>query len=256
MYLTKLKQTTEHELNSGIQDVVISIPVYYTDAQRRALCDAAEIAGLRVLRLIPDVSAAALQWGIPKTDLPEDGVRYVAFVDVGQSDLAVSVVGYQKGKMMVKGVAFDRHFGGRDFDNTLAEHFIAAIKEKYKMDINTNAKARFRLLAACEKTKKVLSANLQSPLNVECLMNDKDVSLMIDRPQFEELIKPLCAKIDVVLDRALSVAGVTKQDIESVEIVGGTTRIPAVKQRISDYFGKDLSTTLNQDECVAKGCAF
>lgn len=256
MLLTKLKEITEKELGTAMSDVVISIPAYYTESQRRALIEAAEVAGLNTLRLMHDVSAAALQWGITKVDLPESEPKYVAFVDIGQSDMSVAIVGFVKRKMMVKSIVYDRHFGGRQFDQVLLDHFVEEFKQKYKMDISTNPKALFRLRTACEKVKKVLSANMQSPINVECLMNDKDVSGMIDRASFEDYTAELRGRIDAVLQKALDVAGVTKKDIDSVEIVGGTTRIPSVKQKISDFFGKDISTTLNQDECVAKGCAF
>lgn len=122
------------------------------------------------------------------------------------------------------------------------------------MDVRTNSKALYRLRLTCERVKKILSANSQAPVNVECLMNDKDVSSMIDRPGFEALVEPLLNRIEGPVLRALEAAGITKDQVDAVEIVGGTTRIPAVKQRIGVLFGKDVSTTLNQDECVAKGC--
>ena len=258
MYLTKLKQTTEAELGRDMSDVVVSIPAYYTDAQRRALISAGEIAGLNILRMIPDLTAAALQWGITKTDLPEpeQGVKYVAFVDVGQSDTSVEIIAFNKGKMSVKAIAFERHLGGRDFDQALLNHFVDEFKTKYKMDVRSNKKALFRLRSACERVKKVLSANSQAPLNIECLMDDKDVSSMVQRADFEQWVQPLIDRLDAPLNRALDIAGVTKEDIDVVEIIGGTTRIPMVKQKICNFFGKELSTTLNQDECVAKGCAF
>lgn len=152
-------------------------------------------------------------------------------------------------------MAYERNLGGRDFDSLLCNYFVEEFKTKYKMDITTNAKAHFRLQAACERVKKVLSANAQSPINVECLMNDKDVSGIVERQTFEELAKPLLDRLQGPMEKALELAGVTKEQIDSVEVIGGTTRIPAVKQRIGEFFGKYISTTLNQDECVAKGCA-
>jgi heat shock protein 4 len=204
MYFGKLKAIAEKELQKTVTDVVVSIPPYFTDAQRHAMLDAAEIAGLNILRLMHDTTASALQWGITKTDLPEGTPKYVAFVDCGQSDCSVSIVAFQKGKMMVcpmllfidyiesfglqsllsdqvKGVAWERNLGGRDFDEVLLNHFVEEFKTKYKIDIRTNAKALFRLRLACERVKKVLSANAQAPINVECLMNDKDVAGLVDR---------------------------------------------------------------------------
>lgn len=140
MYLVKLKETTEHELNSPVSDCVLSIPPYYTDAQRRAMLDAAEIAGLNPLRLMPDVTASALQWGITKTDLPEEKPKHVVFVDVGQSDTSVAVVAFKKGHMAVKGVASDRALGGRDFDAVLLDHFV----EEYKVE-ESECVARVRI---------------------------------------------------------------------------------------------------------------
>ena len=255
MFLSKLKEITESELKMGVVDVVVGVPVWFTESQRRALKAAAQIAGLNVLRLINDITAAGLQWGITR-ELPETEAKHVAFVDVGNSDFTVQIASYVKGKMTVKACAFDRNLGGRDLDQALLTHFVEEFKEKYKMDVSTNPKALFRLRSACERVKKVMSANLQSPLNVECLMNDKDVSSMVDRPYFEELIAPVVGRITPILQAALDQSGLKVEDISSVELIGGTTRVPLVKSKITEFFGKEPSTTLNQDECVAKGCAF
>lgn len=136
MYLGKLKNTTETEIKGSVTDVVLSIPVYYTDAQRRALMDAAEIAGLNPLRLMHAITASALQWGITKTDLPESEPKYIAFVDIGQSDCSVSIVAFKKGHMAVKGVAYDRHLGGRQFDEVLVDHFV----EEFKVGLPVSVK--------------------------------------------------------------------------------------------------------------------
>jgi heat shock protein 4 len=256
MYLNGLKEIVEKEIKMPMNDCVLSIPCYYTDVQRRALIDSAEIAGLNVLRLVSDTTAAALQWGITKSDLPEGAPKYVAFVDLGQSDFSVSIVAYQKGKMAVKGVASDSHIGGRDFDDALFNYFVEEFKTKYKMDVRTNLKASYRLRVTCERVKKILSANHQAPLNIECLMNEKDVASMIERSKFEELISGLLDRLVQPMERAMAMAGVSKDDISCVEIVGGCTRIPIIKHYISNFFGKEISNTLNQEECVAKGCAF
>lgn len=256
MYLAKLKDTAGKELGgSSVSDVVISVPSWFTDGQRRSMLDAAEIAGLNPLRLMNDTTAAALGYGITKTDLPEsDEPRHVVFCDFGHSSYQVAVVAFSKGQLTVMGTAADRHFGGRDFDHALLEHFAEEIKGKYKVDVKSSPKAIFRLLAGCERLKKVLSANALAPLNVESLMEDIDVSSQLKREDFEALVAPLLEKVSVPLEQALAQAGLTKDQIHSVEMVGGSSRVPALKERVSEFFGKPLSFTSNQDEAVARGC--
>ncbi|BGP10390.1 Heat shock protein hsp88 [Rhodotorula toruloides] len=255
MFLAKLRDTAAAELKSAVNDVTIAVPVWYTEAQRRAVLDAAEIAGLNCLRLINDTTATALGYGITKTDLPttEEPSRNVAFVDIGHSDYSVSIVSFNKGQLVVRSTAFDRHFGGRDFDLALVRHFAKEFETKYKIDVLSNKKATFRLSAAVEKLKKILSANPVAPLSVESIMNDIDASSTMEREQFEELIKPLLEKATKPLEEALAASGLTKEDIETVELVGGSTRVPSLKQAIQDYFGRPLSFTTNQDEAIARG---
>ena len=258
MFLSKVKATASAELKLPVSDIVISVPPWFTDVQRRSILDAAEIAGLKLLRLINDTTATALGYGITKLDLPtaEEKPRRVAFIDIGHSNYACSVVEFKKGELNVKSTAYDRHFGGRDFDKALVDHFAKEFKEKYKIDINTNPKALVRVAAAAEKMKKILSANAQAPLSIESLMNDVDVSSMMKRDELEALIQPLLDRVTVPLEQALIEAKLKPEDIDSVEMVGGCTRVPALKERISKFFGKQLSFTLNQDEAVARGCAF
>jgi len=250
-----LRDTAQAELKANVNDVVIAVPGWYTDVQRRAVLDAAEIANLHPLRLINELTATALGYGITKTDLPppEEKPRYVAFVDIGHSQYQVAIVAFSKGALHVKGFAYDHHFGGRDLDYALLQHFAAEFKEKYKIDVLSNKKAIFRLAAAVEKLKKVLSANAQAPLNVESLMNDIDASSSYTREAFEELIAPLLERTIAPLERALAQADISKDDIETVELIGGSTRVPALKSRVQEFFGKPLSFTCNQDEAVARG---
>ncbi|KAI0161783.1 heat shock protein Hsp88 [Hypoxylon sp. FL1284] len=258
MYLSKVKQTAQNELRLPVSDLVISVPAWFTDVQRRNLLDAAEIAGLKLLRVMNDTTAAALGYGITKLDLPaaEEKPRRVAFVDIGHADYSCSVVEFKKGELSVKSTAYDRHFGGRDFNLALVNHFAKEFKGKYKIDITTNPKAMVRVEAAAEKLKKILSANQQAPMNIESLMNDIDVTGMITRQEFEALVEPLLHRATVPLEQALAEAKLAKEDIDVIELVGGCTRVPALKERIQTFFGKQLSFTLNQDEAVARGCAF
>lgn len=258
MFLSKVKATASAELKLPVSDIVIGVPPWFTDVQRRSLMDAAEIAGLKLLRLINDTTATALGYGITKLDLPtaEEKPRRIAFVDIGHSNYTCSIVEYKKGELAVKATAYDRHFGGRNFDKALIDHFAKEFKEKYKIDIYTNAKALVRVAAAAEKMKKILSANAQAPISIESLMNDIDVQGIMKREELEELLKPLLERATGPLEQALSEAKLKIEDIDAVEMVGGCTRVPSLKERISKFFNKPLSFTLNQDEAVARGCAF
>ncbi|KAL7926330.1 heat shock protein 70 [Trichoderma austrokoningii] len=258
MYLSKIKQTTASEMKLPVNDICLSVPAWFTDSQRRALLDAAEIAGLKVLRLMNDTTAAALGWGITKLDLPaaEEPARRVCFIDIGHSNYTCSIVEFKKGELAVKATAWDRNFGGRDFDKALVDHLAKEFKGKYKVDIYTHGRAMARTIAAAEKTKKILSANQQAPVNIESLMNDVDASAMVTRQEFEAMVEPLLARIHVPLEQALAQAKLTKDDIDVVEIVGGGSRVPALKDRIQAFFEKPLSYTMNADEAIARGCAF
>lgn len=257
-FLTKVKQTASAELKLPVSDVVLSVPVWFTDAQRRAILDASEIAGLKTLRLINDTTAVALGYGITKTDLPtaEEKPRRVVFVNIGHSNYTATVVEFKKGELTVKATAWDRHFGGRYIDSALIEHFAKEFKEKYKIDIYSNPKAKFRVQAGVEKLKKILSANTIAPLNIENVMNDVDVRGILKREELEELIKPMLDRATAPIEEVLAQAKLKIEDIDAIEMVGGSTRVPALKTAIGDFFGKPLSYTLNQDEAVARGCAF
>jgi heat shock 70kDa protein 4 len=255
-FLTKVKQITSADSKgAAVSDVVISVPGWFTEAQRRSILDAAEIAELNTLRLMNDITATALSYGITKTELPEDKPRNVAIIDVGHSNMSVAIVAFKKGQLTVLSTAYDQHLGGRDFDKALVDHFAKVFKDKYKVDVKTNSKALHRVYAGVEKLKKILSANMSAPLNIESVMNDVDVSAMLKREELEELVAPVLARITAPLERALKEAKLTQADIHSVEMVGGTTRIPALKDRVSAFFGKSLSFTLNADEAIARGAA-
>ena len=258
MFLGKIRQTASAELKLPVNDMVFTCPAWYTDRQRRALLDAAEVAGLKVLRLVNDTTAVALGYGITKLDLPaaEEKPRRVAFVDIGHSNYTCSIVEFKKGELAVKSTASDRHFGGRNFDKAIVDHFAKEFKEKFKVDVNENAKAKLRLVAACEKLKKVLSANASAPIGIESLMNDVDVKGFLKRDELEELVQPLLERATLPIEQALAEAKLKAEDIDFVELVGGCTRVPSLKNAIENFFGKKLSFTLNQDEAAARGAAF
>ncbi|XP_006879642.1 PREDICTED: heat shock protein 105 kDa [Elephantulus edwardii] len=258
MLLTKLKETAENNLKKPVTDCVISVPSFFTDAERRSVLDAAQIVGLNCLRLMNDMTAVAVNYGIYRPDLPglDDDPRIVVFVDMGHSAFQVSACAFNKGKLKVLGTAFDPFLGGKNFDEKLVEHFCAEFKAKYKLDVKSKSRALLRLSQECEKLKKLMSSiSTEIPMNIECLMDDRDVSGKMSRSQFEELCADLLQRIDRPLHTLMEQTKLKVEDVSAVEIVGGTTRIPAVKEAITRFFRKDVSTTLNADEAVARGCA-
>lgn len=255
MMFSNLKGIAEKNLNAAVVDCCIGIPVYFTDLQRRAVLDAATIAGLHPLRLLHETTATALAYGIYKTDLPENDQLNVAFVDIGHASMQVCIAGYKKGQLKILAHSFDQSLGGRDFDEVLFNHFAAKFKEEYKIDVFQNARACLRLRSACEKLKKVLSANPVAPLNIECLMDEKDVRGFIKRDEFEQISVPILERVKGPLEEALSDAGLSAENIHAVEVVGSGSRVPAIIRILTEFFGKEPRRTMNASECVAKGCA-
>lgn len=256
MFFNKLKSTLLADTQGNINDVVITVPSYFVDAQRRAVADAAIIAGLNPVRIINDVSAAAIGHGVFRTDLPEDSFKTIAVVDIGYSDYTVSIINLKKGEGQVLATETSKDFGGRDLDLIIAKHFTEVFKEKYKIDVTKNPKAWGRVLQQAEKLKKILSANSSGMFNIESLMEDIDVSSSMKRSELEEYLAPALEKLHEPIERALKAANVKPEDLDAVEVIGGTTRVPSVKEKLADAFGKPLSYTMNQDEAVARGAAF
>mmetsp|Transcript_10607 Transcript_10607/g.36870 ORF Transcript_10607/g.36870 Transcript_10607/m.36870 type:complete len:821 (-) Transcript_10607:99-2561(-) len=255
MLLGDLKIIAENDQGSKVTDVVIGVPVFYTDTQRRAVLDAAHIAGFNCMRLMPETTAVALAYGIYKTDLPETEPLKVCFVDVGHSSMQVSVVAFKKGKLEILGTGYDRNFGGANFDDCLYQHLCKEFLEKYKIDVRSNARATLRLRVAVEKAKKVLSINPETGLSVECIMDDVDVRATLTRDLLEELAKEQLGRAMVPIQSALAEAGMKPEDCASIELVGGASRMPFLGKALMELFGKEPSRTLNATESVAKGCA-
>ncbi|XP_028123099.1 heat shock 70 kDa protein 16 [Camellia sinensis] len=255
MLLAHLKQITEKDIEVPVSDCVIGIPSYFTDLQRHAYLHAAGIAGLKPLRLMHDCTATALGYGIYKTDFPNSGPCHVVFVDIGHCDTQVAVALFEPGSMKILSHAFDCNLGGRDFDEVLFRYFAAQFKEQYNIDVYSNTRASVRLRAACEKLKKVLSANPEAPLNIECLMDEKDVKGYIKREDFEKLSSDLLERLSIPCRKALADSGLTMEKIHTVELIGSGSRIPAITRILASVFGKEPRRTLNASECVARGCA-
>mmetsp|Transcript_35480 Transcript_35480/g.100452 ORF Transcript_35480/g.100452 Transcript_35480/m.100452 type:complete len:803 (+) Transcript_35480:247-2655(+) len=255
MILGDLKAIGERDMGGTMTDCVISVPVYYTDAERHAMLDAARIAGLNCLRLMNDTAATALGYGIFKTDLPEDKPIHAVIVDAGEIALQVCVINLQKGKLKVLSSAWDRHLGGSDLDEAIFEHFCTEIMETKKLDVKTNQRACLRLRMACEKLKKTLSSNPEAVLSVECLMEDTDINGHLTREKFEELATDVLSRVNTPLEKALENAGLKPEDIDIIELVGGSSRVPAIYDTCKAFFCKEPSRTMNAKECVARGCA-
>ncbi|KAG4964388.1 hypothetical protein JHK85_039363 [Glycine max] len=255
MLFAHLKTIAEKDFGTTVSDCVIGVPSYFTNLQRQAYLDAAAIVGLKPLRLIHDCTATGLSYGVYKTDIPNAAPIYVAFVDIGHCDTQVSIAAFQAGQMKILSHAFDSSLGGRDFDEVLFSHFAARFKEQYSIDVYSNGRACRRLRVACEKLKKVLSANAVADLSIECLMDEKDVKGFIKREEFENLASGLLEKFNIPCNKALADAGMTVEKINSVELVGSGSRIPAITNLLTSLFKRELSRTLNASECVARGCA-
>lgn len=254
---TKLKDIGENALGTKVNDVVISCPSYFTDAERRALLDSAKMSGLNVLRLMNDTTATALAYGIYKQDLPETDkpARNVVFVDVGHTGTQVAACSFNKGKLTMLSSSTCQS-GGRGFDETICKYFFKDFEERYKLNVPSNKKAVLKLMTEAEKLKKLMASNQNKiPLNIECFMDDKDVKGGMDRACFEELIAGDLVSIEATLNNCLETSKLKLEDIYSVEIVGGSSRIPSIKALIEKVFQKAPSTTLNADEAVSRGCA-
>ncbi|XP_017796871.1 PREDICTED: 97 kDa heat shock protein isoform X2 [Habropoda laboriosa] len=258
MLFTKLKDISETALQTVVNDCVISVPSYYTQSERQALLDAAEIAGLNVLRLFNETTATALCYGIYKQDLPATDAppRNVVFVDCGYASLQVCICALHKGKLKMLASAADSQFGGRDIDTMLAEYFCKDFLSRYNIDPHNNPRAYVRLLSEVEKLKKQMSANSTTlPLNIECFMEEKDVHGEMKRTDMETMCAHLFKRVESTLRQCLEDSKLKLEDIHSVELAGGSTRVPAIKRLVEEVFGRQVSTTLNQDEAVSRGCA-
>lgn len=238
----------------NVTDCVITVPPYFSDVMRRSVLDAANIAGLNVLRLMNETTAVALQYGILRT-LPEKDPIRVMFLDVGHASLNVSLVSFIAGKLQVLGTASDRNLGGRNFDRALVEHMAAEILQKHNMDVTANPKAMLRLFVGAERCKRILSANSEAPWSVECIMNDLDVQGTIDRATFEEITSGLLDRVIAPVKQVLFSTKTDMANLTAIEVIGGSVRIPAIRQRISNFFGRPCSTTCDGDESVARGAA-
>lgn len=253
MVLTKMKETAEAYLGGTVNNAVITVPAYFNDSQRQATKDAGLIAGLNVLRIINEPTAAAIAYGLDKK---VQGERNVLIFDLGGGTFDVSLLTIEEGIFEVKSTAGDTHLGGEDFDNRLVNHFVQEFKRKFKKDLSSNARALRRLRTACERAKRTLSSSAQTSIEIDSLYEGIDFYTSITRARFEELCQDLFRSTLQPVDRVLTDAKIDKSQVHEIVLVGGSTRIPKIQKLITDYFnGKEPNKSINPDEAVAYGAA-
>lgn len=256
MILTKMKETAESFLGKPVKDAVITVPAYFNDAQRQATKDAGVIAGLNVLRIINEPTAAAIAYGLDKNHKDE---KSVLIYDLGGGTFDVSVLTIDDGVFEVKSTGGDTHLGGSDIDNALVQFLAEEFCKKNKKDLNTftsNKKAISRLKAAAERAKRTLSSSTTASIEVDALYEGIDFYVNMTRAKLESISSSFFKRAMEPLDLALSDAKMGKSDIHEVVLVGGSTRIPKIQEMLSSYFnGKELCRSINPDEAVAYGAA-
>jgi len=254
MVLTKMKETAEAYLGTEVKDAVVTVPAYFNDSQRQATKDAGVIAGLNVLRIINEPTAAAIAYGLDKKKGSAE--CNVLIFDLGGGTFDVSILTIEEGIFEVKSTAGDTHLGGEDFDNRMVDHFVNEFKRKHKKDIKGNKRALRRLRTACERAKRTLSASAQANIEIDSLFEGIDFYTSITRARFEELCSDLFKGTLEPVEKAMRDAKMDKSSINDIVLVGGSTRIPKIQKLLQDFFnGKELNKSINPDEAVAYGAA-
>ena len=253
MVLTKMKETAEAYLGKTVTDAVVTVPAYFNDSQRQATKDAGAIAGLNVLRIINEPTAAAIAYGLDKK---VGGERNVLIFDLGGGTFDVSILTIEDGIFEVKSTAGDTHLGGEDFDNRMVNFFVQEFKRKHKKDLATNKRALRRLRTACERAKRTLSSSSQASIEIDSLMEGIDFYTSITRARFEEMNADLFRGTLEPVEKSLRDAKMDKGSVHDIVLVGGSTRIPKIQKLLQDFFnGKELNKSINPDEAVAYGAA-
>ncbi|KAL3846124.1 hypothetical protein ACJIZ3_003527 [Penstemon smallii] len=255
MVLIKAKEIAEAYLGSTVKNAVVTVPAYFNDSQRQATKDAGLIAGLNVMRIVSEPTAAAIAYGLDKKATSAGGKNVLIF-DLGGGTFDVSLLTIEEGTFEVKATAGDTLLGGEDFDNRMLKHFVQEFKTKHEMDISGNPRALRRLRTACERAKRTLSFTTVASIEIDCLYNGVDFYSRISRARFEELNMDLFKKCTELVRKCLRDAYMDKNSVHDVVLVGGSTRIPKVQQLLQDFFnGKELCKSINPDEAVAYGAA-
>merc|ERR1712012_1011753 len=255
MILTKMKETAESYLGHEVKDAVVTVPAYFNDSQRQATKDAGVIAGLNIIRIINEPTAAAIAYGLDKKKTGDKEANVLIF-DLGGGTFDVSILSIEEGIFEVKSTAGDTHLGGEDFDNRLVDHFVMEFKRKHKKDLSGNKRALRRLRTACERAKRTLSASAQANIEIDSLFEGIDFYTSITRARFEELCADLFKGTLEPVEKAMRDAKMDKSSINDIVLVGGSTRIPKIQKLLQDFFnGKELNKSMNPDEAVAYGAS-
>lgn len=253
MVLIKMKETAEAYLGTTVTDAVVTVPAYFNDSQRQATKDSGAIAGLNVLRIINEPTAAAIAYGLDKKT---EGEKNVLIFDLGGGTFDVSLLTIEDGIFEVKATAGDTHLGGEDFDNRLVNHFMQEFKRKNKKDISGNARAMRRLRTSCERAKRTLSSAAQTTIEIDSLFEGIDFYTSLTRARFEELCQDLFRSTLDPVEKVLRDSKIDKSAVDEIVLVGGSTRIPKIQKLVSDFFnGKEPNKSINPDEAVAYGAA-
>ena len=254
MVLTKMKEIAEAYIGETVTDAVVTVPAYFNDSQRQATKDAGQIAGLNILRIINEPTAAAIAYGLDK----KEEEKTVLIFDLGGGTFDVSLLSIDDGIFEVKATAGDTHLGGEDFDNIMMKYFIDEFKRKNKTDtdVSENKRAMRRLKIACERAKRTLSSSSTASVELESFHEGNDYFTSITKARFESLCMNLFQKCISPVTKVLQDAGVSKSAVDEIVLVGGSTRIPKVQELLSSFFnGKTLNKGINPDEAVAYGAA-
>ena len=251
MILSKMKSTAENFIGKVVDSAVITVPAYFNDAQRQATKDAGAIAGLNVLRIINEPTAAAIAYGL---DAEIKDEKKVLIFDLGGGTFDVSLLTIEDGIFEVMATAGNTHLGGEDFDNRLVEFFMEELKRKQRLDISQNQRALRRLRTACERAKRTLSSSTQAFLEIDGLADGQDFSSTITRARFEDINMDYFNKCMEPVEKVLRDAKISKSEVDKIVLVGGSTRIPKIQELLSKYFNnKELCKDINPDEAVAYG---
>ncbi|AJR59823.1 ATPase with role in protein import into the ER [Saccharomyces cerevisiae] len=252
MILGKMKQIAEDYLGTKVTHAVVTVPAYFNDAQRQATKDAGTIAGLNVLRIVNEPTAAAIAYGLDKSDKEHQIIVY----DLGGGTFDVSLLSIENGVFEVQATSGDTHLGGEDFDYKIVRQLIKAFKKKHGIDVSDNNKALAKLKREAEKAKRALSSQMSTRIEIDSFVDGIDLSETLTRAKFEELNLDLFKKTLKPVEKVLQDSGLEKKDVDDIVLVGGSTRIPKVQQLLESYFdGKKASKGINPDEAVAYGAA-
>ena len=248
-----MKDTAESFLGEKVTKAVITVPAYFNDSQRQATKDAGVIAGLDVLRVINEPTAAAIAYGLDKKT---EGEKNILIYDLGGGTFDVSLLTIEDGIFEVKATAGDTHLGGEDFDSLIVNHCLNEFKKKHKCDASTNKKCVRRLRTACERAKRTLSSTTNTIIEVDSFFDGHDLNISLTKAKFESICSYLFDQTMVPVEKVIKDSGISKSKIDEIVLVGGSTRIPKIQELLSNFFnGKELNKTINPDEAVAFGAA-